>query len=76
MVSKGVAGVRVAVTGAGTSVFRQTEMEAALASDFSASALDGIAQSADGLVTDLEASAEYRAHLVGVMARRAVESCR
>jgi len=76
LVSKGAGGVRVAVTGAGTTVFRQAEMEAALSSDFSASALDGIAQSVDGLVTDLEASAEYRAHLVGVMARRAVESCR
>lgn len=75
MVSKGAAGVRVAVTGAATSVFRQSDMEAALAADFSASALDGIQQSSDALVSDLEASAEYRAHLVGVMARRAVESC-
>jgi len=76
MVSKGAGGVRVAVTGASPSVFRQAAMEAALASNFSASALEDVSQSADGLVTDLEASAEYRAHLVGVMARRAVESCR
>jgi carbon-monoxide dehydrogenase medium subunit len=76
MVTKTAEGVRVAVTGAGPSVFRQAEMEAALAKDFSAKALEGIAQSADGLVSDGEASAEYRAHLVGVMARRAVESCR
>jgi carbon-monoxide dehydrogenase medium subunit len=51
-------------------------MEAALAKDFSPKALEGVAQSPDGLVSDLEASADYRAHLVGVMARRAVESCR
>jgi carbon-monoxide dehydrogenase medium subunit len=67
--------VRVAVTGAGPSVFRQKAMEAALAKKFSPDALAGIAQTADGLVSDLEASAEYRAHLVGVMARRAVGSC-
>lgn len=76
MVAKAADGVRVAVTGAGPSVFRQQDMEVALAKDFSAKALDGISQSADGLVSDLEASAEFRAHLVGVMARRAVESCR
>jgi len=76
MVAKSGKEVRVAVTGAGTLVFRQEEMEAALAKDFSAKALEKVAQSPDGLVSDLEASAEYRAHLVGVMARRAVESCR
>jgi carbon-monoxide dehydrogenase medium subunit len=76
MVSKNGKAVRVAVTGAGTTVFRQAQMEAALAKDFSPKSLEGVAQSAKGLVSDLEASAEYRAHLVGVMARRAVESCR
>jgi carbon-monoxide dehydrogenase medium subunit len=76
MVAKRGKDVRVAVTGAGTSVFRQRAMEAALAKDFSPKALEGVAQSPDGLVSDLEASADYRAHLVGVMARRAVESCR
>jgi len=75
MVAKTAKAVRVAVTGAGTSVFRQEEMEAALAKDFSAKALEKVTQKADGLVSDLEASAEFRAHLVGVMARRAVESC-
>jgi carbon-monoxide dehydrogenase medium subunit len=76
MVAKRGEVVRVAVTGAGTSVFRQRAMEAALARDFSPKAIEGVAQSPDGLVSDLEASADYRAHLVGVMARRAVESCR
>ncbi len=72
MASSGPAGTRVAVTGAGPCVFRASEMEAALESDFSAAALDGISVAAEPLNADIHASAEYRAHLVGVMARRAV----
>jgi carbon-monoxide dehydrogenase medium subunit len=72
MVVDGADGVRVAVTGAGTQVFRVTEMEEKLAHEFSAAALNGIAVSADDLRSDVEASADYRAHLIGVMARRAV----
>jgi len=49
-------------------------MEAALTSDFSSGAIAGIAQSADDLNADIHGSAEYRAHLVGVMARRAVDA--
>ena len=72
-VSKGKGGVRVAVTGAGENgVFRQTDMEAALAKSFEPSAVEGISVSADGLMTDIHASAEYRANLVKVMAKRAV----
>ncbi|MCP5149551.1 MAG: xanthine dehydrogenase family protein subunit M [Ectothiorhodospiraceae bacterium] len=72
MVARTGGGVRVAVTGAGPSVFRVPAMEAALAKSFSAAALDGITVAADDLNTDIHASAEYRAHLVGVMAARAV----
>jgi len=72
MVAETASGVRVAVTGAAGAAFRATAMEEALAADFSAGALAGIVQDADGLNSDLHASAEYRAHLVGVMARRAV----
>jgi len=72
MVSQGDGGVRVAVTGAGPSVFRVPEMEQALAANFSPEAVAGISVPADGLNEDLHASAEYRAHLTTVMAKRAV----
>jgi carbon-monoxide dehydrogenase medium subunit len=65
-------GVRVAVTGAGPSVFRASEFESALAGGLDPSRLDGLSVSADGLNSDIHASAEYRAHLIGVMAKRAV----
>jgi aerobic carbon-monoxide dehydrogenase medium subunit len=67
---------RVAVTGAGSGVFRVPEMEAALAKDFSAKALSGIAVKPKGLASDMHASAEYRAHLIAVMAKRAVEAAK
>ncbi len=72
MVAETGDGVRVAVTGAGPSVFRVPEMEKALGSSFAPDAVAGISVAADGLNSDLHASAEYRAHLVTVMAKRAV----
>ena len=72
-VAKGKDDVRVAVTGAGDDgVFRAGDMEAALAKNFDASVLEGIKVSAKNLMTDIHASAEYRANLVKVMAKRAV----
>ncbi len=71
-VVKSGASVRVAVTGAGPSVFRVDAMEAALANSFSAASIAEIRISAEGLNSDIHASAEYRAHLVTVMAKRAI----
>lgn len=67
--------VRVAVTGAGSSgVYRWTEAEQALSQSFSAEALKNLAASPDGMNSDIHADAVYRAHLVGVMTRRAVQA--
>jgi carbon-monoxide dehydrogenase medium subunit len=74
-VAKTADGVRVAITGAGPTVFRATEMEKALDGSFSPDVIAGISIPADGLNADLHASAEYRAHLIGVMAKRAVTAC-
>lgn len=71
-VSKGRSGVRVAVTGAGSCVFRVADFEKRLAADYSAAALAGATVQAEGLNTDLHASAEYRAALIPVLAARAV----
>ena len=76
MVADGPAGVRVAVTGAsGDGVFRMAEMEAALEGSFSAEAVAGVGVSSHGMLSDTAAGADYRAHLVTVMAKRAVEAC-
>jgi len=72
-VAKGPAGIRVAVTGSGQGgVFRFTAAEAALAGNWSAAALNGVSISADNMMSDIHGSAVYRAHLVGVIAKRAV----
>lgn len=72
MVAKTAGGVRVAVTGAGPSVFRMPDMEKALATSFTAEAVKAVKVPAAGLNSDMHASAEYRAHLISVMAARAV----
>ncbi len=72
-VARGPAGVRVAITGAAQDgVFRHAAMEQALSQTWSAEAIAGIVTPPDGLNSDIHASAAYRAHLIGVMARRAV----
>src|SRR6516164_9895890 len=74
-VAKRPSDVRVAVTGAGSNgVFRLTSFEEALKKRFSHKVLDGLSVPADGLNSDLHGSAEYRAHLIAVLARRAVEA--
>lgn len=72
-VAKGPAGVRVAVNGAGANgAFRQTEMEAALSANWSPDAVANIKVDVSAMNGDIHGSAEYRAHLVTVMAKRAV----
>ena len=73
-VAETAAGIRVAVTGAGRNgVFRGTAMEEALAKSFAPESLTHAAVDPSGLASDIHADADYRAHLVGVMARRAVK---
>lgn len=71
-VSQQASGVRVAVTGAGPCAFRVAALEKALAANWSAAACNAVTIDADGLNSDLHASAEYRAHLIPVLAGRAV----
>src|SRR6202142_3366508 len=72
-VSKRGSEIRVAVTGAGSNgVFRGKSFEEALKKRFAAKSLDGLSIPATGMNSDIHASPEYRAHLVGVLARRAV----
>ena len=72
-VSKRGPDIRVAVTGAGSNgVFRVKSFEEALKKRFSPKSIEGLTVPADGMNSDIHASAEYRAHLVGVLARRAL----
>ncbi len=72
-VAKTGGGVRVAVTGAGQSgAYRWTAAEQALAGNWSPAAIDGLTVDPSGLNSDIHASADYRAHLVKVMAKRAL----
>jgi carbon-monoxide dehydrogenase medium subunit len=73
-VSESTAGVRVAVTGAANCVFRAKAMEKRLAEKFAPDAIARVKITPDDLNSDIHASAEYRAHLIGVLAQRAVEA--
>ena len=64
--------VRVAINGAAACVFRQAEMERALTGAWSADSVAGVKQPSSDMNSDIHGSAEYRAHLVTVMAKRAV----
>ena len=66
--------MRVAVTGAAVTAFRQTEMEQALAASFAADSVATIKNTAEGLNNDPHASAQYRASLITTMAERAVQN--
>jgi aerobic carbon-monoxide dehydrogenase medium subunit len=74
-VAKTAGGVRVAVTGAGSKVFRVPALEAALAANFSGDAVGASVVSPGDLRSGGPASPEYLAHLVSVMAKRAVGAC-
>lgn len=67
-------GIRVAVTGAGPCVFRHKEMEVALSKSFTVDALKGIKTDPKTMNSDIHGSGEYRAHLVSVVAKRAVQN--
>jgi carbon-monoxide dehydrogenase medium subunit len=71
-VAKVASGVRVAVTGAASSVFRVPELESALSANFTPEAARAVTVQAANLNDDMHASAEYRAHLIPVLAARAV----
>ena len=67
--------VRVAITGVESCVFRCKKIEDALSSNFSPSIIDNVTISSKGFNSDIHASAEYRAHIIKVMAKKAVSSC-
>ena len=75
MVARTGDGARVGVTGARAGAFRSEALAAALDADFSAAAVDGVELDSSHMLEDGDASAEYRAHLIKVMTKRAVEAC-
>ena len=68
--------VNVAVTGVESAVFRCKKIESALKSNFSSSAIDGVKISSSGFNSDIHASSDYRAHLIKVLAKKAVAGCK
>ncbi len=75
-VAQTASGIRVVATGAGANgVFRVTELETALSASFATDKLKSIIIDSTNLTSDIHGSADYRAHLIGVMAKRAVDAC-
>ena len=68
--------VNVAVTGVESAVFRCKKIESALKSNFSSSAIDDVKISSSGFNSDIHASSDYRAHLIKVLAKKAVAGCK
>ena len=75
-VAKLKTGINVAVTGVESAVFRCKKIESALKSNFSSSALDSVKISSSGFNSDIHASSDYRAHLIKVLAKKAVAGCK
>ncbi len=65
----------MAITGVESCVFRCKKLEDALTNNFSALAIDNVNISSKGFNSDIHASAEYRAHIIKVMSKKAVEAC-
>jgi aerobic carbon-monoxide dehydrogenase medium subunit len=68
--------VRVGVAGAASNAFRATDIEVALSKEFSAMALAGVKVASKGLMTDMHATAAYRASLISTLAKRAVAAAK
>mgnify|MGYP000069496816 FL=1 len=67
--------IRVAITGVESCVFRCKKLEDALTNNFSVLAIDNVNISSKGFNSDIHASAEYRAHIIKVMSKKAIEAC-
>ena len=74
-VAKHKAGVNVAVTGAKPCVYNDNNLKGALSKNFSSSVVDNVKISSSGMNSDIHASSEYRADMVKVFAKKAVEAC-
>tara|TARA_B100000579_G_scaffold44287_1_gene30883 strand:- start:752 stop:1537 length:786 start_codon:yes stop_codon:yes gene_type:complete len=74
-IAKHKSGVKVAVTGAKPCVYNDNDLSKALESDFSASSVAGMKLKSSDMNSDIHASAEYRANLVVIQAKKAVEAC-
>ena len=74
-VAKYKSGINVAVTGAKPCVYNNKDLAQALSKNFSSSAIDGVKITSSGMNTDIHASADYRANMVSVFAKKAVDAC-